>query len=214
MNDFHYNREYNGAYGRRFPEGKGYLETYGRGLPEGTEYLKAYDMSSGMWVPMSSQAREEEKERDYWQQLYPEEVRRVQRAVEQACDQVDYEGSFLYDEYPDRIALQRMCEGIRQMITMGENGQQEGTELHMAELGIMECTQCSGQSIDRILPPIQPEPRPPMPGPNPGPKPPMPGPKPPMPGPNPGPGWHHLIQVLLFDEISRRRKNRRRYWSF
>lgn len=200
MNEFHDNR--------MFPEPGGYLE--------------AYDMSAGMWLPMSSQAREEEKERDYWQQLYPAEVRQVQRAVERACDQADYEGSFLYDEYPDRIALQRMCQGIAQMIAAGETGTREG-ELH----AMAYCSQCGSQTRNRIIPPIQPGPRPPRPNPNPGPRPPRPnpnpGPRPPMPGPNPGPNptppeptpnWQHLIQILLFDEISRRRRNRRRYWRY
>lgn len=192
MNDLHYNREFSGAAG----------------------FLEAYDMSSGMWLPMSNRMREEEKERDYWRQLYPAEVKQIQRAVELACDQVDYEGSFLYDEYPDRVALQKMCDEIEQRMTAGVEERQE-------EISAVEyCPQCESRAGNRIFPPIQPG-RPPMPpGPKPGPRPPMPpGPKPPMPpgpkpGPRPNPSWHNLIQLLLFDEISHRRRNRRRYWSF
>lgn len=44
---------------------------------------------------------------------YPETARRIQEKVEAKCDLMDYEGSRLYDEYPDRLMLGRLSGEIR-----------------------------------------------------------------------------------------------------
>ena len=38
---------------------------------------------------------------EYLQQTYPGEVRRCQRRIAEILDKYDYEGSMIYDEYPD-----------------------------------------------------------------------------------------------------------------
>ena len=38
---------------------------------------------------------------------YSDEVLQMQEAVERACDELDYEGSWIYDEYPDRGRMER-----------------------------------------------------------------------------------------------------------
>ena len=49
---------------------------------------------------------------EYLQQMYPLEVRRYQRRVAEILDRMDYEGSMIYDEYPDRFSLERMAKNI------------------------------------------------------------------------------------------------------
>lgn len=49
---------------------------------------------------------------EYLQQTYPNEVKRYQRKVAEILDKFDYEGSMIYDEYPDRYSLQRMAATI------------------------------------------------------------------------------------------------------
>ena len=52
------------------------------------------------------------RDMEYLQQLYPLEVRRYQRRVAEILDRMDYEGSMIYDEYPDRFSLERLAKGI------------------------------------------------------------------------------------------------------
>ena len=52
------------------------------------------------------------KDLDYLQQLYPGYVKRYQRRVAEILDVTDYEGSMIYDEYPDKYCLQRLAETI------------------------------------------------------------------------------------------------------
>lgn len=59
--------------------------------------------------------RDEAMERE-WRILkswYSGEILQVQEAVERACDELDYEGSWLYDEYPDRGRMEEMQEKIQ-----------------------------------------------------------------------------------------------------
>ena len=41
-------------------------------------------------------------ESEYLKGMYPLSVKRCQCLVEEACDRLDYSGSPMYDEYPDR----------------------------------------------------------------------------------------------------------------
>jgi hypothetical protein len=49
---------------------------------------------------------------EYLQQAYPGEVKRYQRRVAEILDKMDYEGSMIYDEYPDFGSLRRMVGSI------------------------------------------------------------------------------------------------------
>ena len=52
------------------------------------------------------------KDLEYLQQLYPGDVKRYNRRVAEILDKTDYEGSMIYDEYPDRYSLQYLARTI------------------------------------------------------------------------------------------------------
>lgn len=49
---------------------------------------------------------------EYLQSAYPNQVKRYQRKVADMLDKLDYEGSMIYDEYPDKYGLQRLAGSI------------------------------------------------------------------------------------------------------
>ena len=57
---------------------------------------------------------------EYFKSLYPEQVRQAQRCVEEVCDEMEYEGSPIYDEYPDRLQLRMMCGRIYENVRKNE----------------------------------------------------------------------------------------------
>lgn len=57
---------------------------------------------------------------EYLQQTYPAEVLRYQHRLAEILDKLDYEGSMIYDEYPDRYCLQRLAKTVTQMIQKEE----------------------------------------------------------------------------------------------
>ncbi|MBR3824754.1 MAG: hypothetical protein IKJ39_06100 [Lachnospiraceae bacterium] len=69
------------------------------------------------------QDRDVMRDFEYLQQLYPLEVRYFQRRVGEILDRMDYEGSIIYDEYPDRYGLEQLLESIWNIIKKEE---QEG----------------------------------------------------------------------------------------
>lgn len=55
---------------------------------------------------------EYQQDMERMKELYPLEVRKVQELVEEECDKMEYEGSLMFDEYPDRLMLRRICDRI------------------------------------------------------------------------------------------------------
>lgn len=52
------------------------------------------------------------KDMEYLQQTYPNEVKRYQNKVAEILDKLDYEGSMIYDEYPDRYSIARLARTV------------------------------------------------------------------------------------------------------
>lgn len=121
---------------------------------------------------------EYERDRERLKEMYPKEAKRIQRVVEEECDKMEYDGSLMFDEYPDRVMVQKLCDDIYNKVYDNTTAEVE-TE----------------QYRDR-----------------------RPGggfPPPPPPPPCRDRGGRDLIEILLFDEMFRRRcrHNRcRRFW--
>lgn len=67
---------------------------------------------------------------EYLLQMYPDKAKRYHRAISQVLDRIDYSGSLIYDEFPDRFALQRLAGSIAQIIEKEDEtkgGEQEGS---------------------------------------------------------------------------------------
>ena len=85
------------------------------------------DTSQNMYLPvrntpyynLSSRGYEdlndfEEAERDleYLKQFYPTICQLLLGAIEEECDKLEYEGSAMFDEYPDRITMDHIIQRI------------------------------------------------------------------------------------------------------
>lgn len=57
---------------------------------------------------------------EYLQQMYPTYARKYQGVISSAVDKMDYEGSFIYDQYPDKLTIQRMVAGVMVIIKTNE----------------------------------------------------------------------------------------------
>ncbi|MBD5477084.1 MAG: hypothetical protein HDR17_14060 [Lachnospiraceae bacterium] len=49
---------------------------------------------------------------EYLQQMYPMEAKKYQKIIAETLDRIDYEGSMIYDEYPDRWQIYRLTQII------------------------------------------------------------------------------------------------------
>lgn len=66
---------------------------------------------------------EYERDMERMKELYPEEAKQIQKLVEEECDQMEYEGSMMFDEYPDRVMLKVICDRIYQNATKSQGVQ-------------------------------------------------------------------------------------------
>ena len=171
---------------------------------------------------------EYEKDMERMKELYPRQVRELQDMVERRCDEMEYEGSRMYDENPDRLMLEREARKLLEEF-LRQNPQYGNLMPPRPEPPRPEPPRPDGSMMPpRPVPPSRPEGpmMPPRPVPPPRPEGPM---MPPRPVPPPRPmlrdegsisaqdykrrddGWlESLISILFHDEIYRRRCRHRR----
>ncbi len=70
--------------------------------------------------------------------MYPKEVRSIQEMVEDECDKMEYEGSLMFDEYPDRVMLNRIVKRIY-----------DSASVSQPDLQRMEVEQCDRGEYER-----------------------------------------------------------------
>ena len=44
--------------------------------------------------------------------MYPRDARKIQSMVDEECDRMEYEGSMMFDRYPDRLMMEMICRRI------------------------------------------------------------------------------------------------------
>lgn len=57
---------------------------------------------------------------EYLQQMYPKDVKRYQKRIAEILDRTDYEGSMIYDEYPDRYSLRALAQSMLKILEKEE----------------------------------------------------------------------------------------------
>ena len=57
---------------------------------------------------------------EYLRRTYPAAVAKWQKRVEEILDKMDYEGSMIYDEFPDRLSLQDLGDAVARVLAAME----------------------------------------------------------------------------------------------
>jgi hypothetical protein len=70
-------------------------------------FHQVYHMSADVTY-LSIEEREMQKLKD----MYPKMARNIQEHIEEACDKMEYDGSLMFDETPDRTMLRSICTSI------------------------------------------------------------------------------------------------------
>ncbi|MEZ3503329.1 MAG: hypothetical protein K1W25_07760 [Lachnospiraceae bacterium] len=89
-------------------------------------WLYPYGNQMNYWSLWNSPERmEDEMDTKRLTELYPLMARRMQPYVEEVCNRLEYQGSMMYDEYPDRLSLLRKA---REVWEQAENGEDFGDQ--------------------------------------------------------------------------------------
>ena len=62
---------------------------------------------------------------EYLQQMYPTYAKKYHGVISSVVDKTDYEGSFIYDQYPDKLTIQRMVASVMTIIRTNEEASPE-----------------------------------------------------------------------------------------
>lgn len=77
----------------------------------------------------------EKRDFEYMKSMYPETARKVLPYVEEECEHMEYEGSMIYDEYPDKLQISLMANRIYNKVKDMENSEEgAGKEGWLKEL--------------------------------------------------------------------------------
>ena len=63
---------------------------------------------------------------EYLQQMYPSQAKKYQKMIAETLDHIDYEGSMIYDEYPDKWQIYRLTQTIVEKIKKSD---EENTDM-------------------------------------------------------------------------------------
>ena len=73
-------------------------------------YFNPYQPSS--FCPIRPWEDEKARDQRKFRELYPALARQIQPLVEEECDRMEYDGSFMFDEYPDQLQIRRVSRRI------------------------------------------------------------------------------------------------------
>lgn len=95
-----------------------------------------------MAYPMPLFYQEEDtvmRDLEYLQEMYPAEAKRYRKMIADVLDRLDYDGSMIYDEYPDRWQIYRLTQIIMDRIR--EQADSETTDNAAGPEGIEDLVQ-------------------------------------------------------------------------
>ena len=62
---------------------------------------------------------------EYLQEMYPTEAKKYQKVIAEILDRLDYEGSMIYDEYPDKWQIYRLTQVVVDRLKQSGNAEQD-----------------------------------------------------------------------------------------
>jgi hypothetical protein len=99
-------------------------------MPNNTPY------STPMGVPLYplygyDNCEDMDRDMDYLKQLYPNTAKRIQGEIDNECDRLEYDGSVMFDEYPDKVSLDRIIDRVYEKVRdMDEEPQVETKSIY------------------------------------------------------------------------------------
>lgn len=76
------------------------------------EHKLPYYMAYPMDLKEYGEEKRDRRDVEYMKSMYPMSAKKILPYVEEECDRMEYEGSMIYDEYPDRLLLYLMAGRI------------------------------------------------------------------------------------------------------
>ncbi len=94
-----------------------------RGLVKNGDIFNVRQSMSGILLPEDSEADINETERDlqYMKEMYPSKVKAISAMVEEECDKLEYAGSPMLVEYPDKEYIRKIAREIYDQLDVSDD---------------------------------------------------------------------------------------------
>ena len=172
--------------------------------PQNRWIAEETEEQQSLWGPMMGNdpaldaQRMAERDLRQLQAMYPTAAKTMLPYIEEVCDKMEYDGSMMYDQYPDRVTVYRLAEDIFGKV------QEQFPE---------QCPVKRDEMLAMQYRPADP-PQPPRPGQPPQPPRPLPPGQPSYGYNQPGVNWvQDLAQVLLLNEMHHRRRRKKNLFN-
>ena len=66
------------------------------------------------------QEQAQEKDLQVMRSFYSRRAAKIQEKVDRECDRMEYDGSMMFDEYPDKFMMEHLCRKIEQEVLKEE----------------------------------------------------------------------------------------------
>lgn len=98
----------------------------------------------------TDQEREQQKDLQVMKSFYSRRAAKIQEKAERECDRMEYDGSMMFDEYPDKFMMEHLCRKIEREIL--EEDKKENIAKQNKEDGSSgECRNCQEEEGLRDL---------------------------------------------------------------
>lgn len=86
------------------------------------------------------QEQAQEKDLQVMKSFYSRRAAKIQEKVDRECDRMEYDGSMMFDEYPDKFMMEHLCRKIEQEVLKEEEGDTSAFIIEeMCQAGTGEC---------------------------------------------------------------------------
>lgn len=109
------------AYGYNYANYSGYDDLDYNNIAGGYNgYSNKYGINLPMQTPREDMDGMDEMDMNYMKKMYPETCRKIQYYIDEECDKMEYDGSYMYDEYPDKEAIDMITDKIYEKVEKDE----------------------------------------------------------------------------------------------
>lgn len=89
----------------------------------------------------TDQEREQQKDLQVMKSFYSRRAAKIQEKAERECDRMEYDGSMMFDEYPDKFMMEHLCRKIEREI-LAEDAKEDIAKQSKEEGSTGGCRNC------------------------------------------------------------------------
>jgi len=133
-------------YYKAFPSYMGYGD-----MPYNNTIYQGYDRPGQAVIQQPTAFFEDRilEDMEYLQQMYPTYAKRYQSVISSVVDKMDYDNSFIYDQYPDKLSIRRMVDSVMIVIKANEENAADSMA-RMQDGGETENTESANVTADTL----------------------------------------------------------------